>query len=392
MILRPSFWKNNLFFYLFRQKISLKNIEFRGVLQILHQGGGGTEVHVRELCQLHYPQSDFTVLKAKWRLTPVTIDIHFNDGTVSYLRLSWFTTSRQLFKKIRNSSLQGIHLHHHHMQTNLVFKIAKFLPNQYALTLHDFSWVHHSPQLLNNSSLKSVLRFKMMKKRLKFILNNAGKIISPSKSTQAIYSRLGIKSEQIYHFESPRPELDHIHLTNENFQLSLDILVLGNILAFKGANRIIRIAKKLDKYGFRIHSYGGLEHKRALPNNIVMYGQYKREDILTMAREKRFRVVLHPIEWDETYSYVYSEILSLGIPSIATALGAIPERTINSQFNLLLPQGASDEIWCNSILDMSWLCLEKTPVKSIKSDSFKNSNNFYQKHYVKMLKNLYREF
>jgi glycosyltransferase involved in cell wall biosynthesis len=129
---------------------------------------------------------------------------------------------------------------------------------------------------------------------------------------------------------------------------------LGNILPFKGVHILINTFKALPrgKAGLTIYGsrkpfgesyayYDGLKEQTAgFP--IEFRGSYQREDLPEVLRDQD--VLVLPSIWPETFSLVIREANLMGLPVIASRIGAIPEAVEEGVNGILFEPGNGEEL------------------------------------------------
>ncbi len=140
--------------------------------------------------------------------------------------------------------------------------------------------------------------------------------------------------------------------------MGLNAAFLGNFTIPKGS----RIFKDL-VLGFERQSeiswimFGGVgdyESYFQIKNRVVSIGHYARDDLEGLIQKHQVQLFLLLSVWPETYSYTLSEAINLGIPFIATDIGAVGGRARAYQCGLTVPlQSAVQSIAAllNQILD-----------------------------------------
>lgn len=81
-------------------------------------------------------------------------------------------------------------------------------------------------------------------------------------------------------------------------------------------------------------------------------GPYAYSDIQTLIAAERADVLMFPFQVPETWSYTLGEGLASGLPLIASALGAIPERLAGRPDAVLLSPEATGNQWNDAIMKL----------------------------------------
>lgn len=105
--------------------------------------------------------------------------------------------------------------------------------------------------------------------------------------------------------------------------------ILGTISEAKGRSVLLKCARSAEKQNLNLQFvlFGTLrpsEYK--LPSNLIIKGKYKEHEVYNLITNECVDFFWFPAIWPETYSYVLTIPVRLGIPVIAADLGAIGER------------------------------------------------------------------
>lgn len=122
----------------------------------------------------------------------------------------------------------------------------------------------------------------------------------------------------------------------------LRVLVLGRLAPHKGLATIREVARIADARNFPLEIMCLGESQVAeseLPTSrrVRLLGRYDVGKLKTMVSRLRPHVAWLPFTVPETHSFVLSEVMSLGLPLLATGIGAVPERVEGRPATWLLP-------------------------------------------------------
>lgn len=110
-------------------------------------------------------------------------------------------------------------------------------------------------------------------------------------------------------------------------KLPFHLGIIGNCNAdFKGRPVVKKI---LRRYGnrFPITLVGSNYKSYRIRKKLVDYtGEYKHQDLQKVVEEKKISVFLFPSLWPETFSYLLSELIAMGLPVICFNYGAQAEK------------------------------------------------------------------
>ncbi len=107
------------------------------------------------------------------------------------------------------------------------------------------------------------------------------------------------------------------------------VLSLGHLTPSKGSDLLLQIARENVAAGspFTFHHLGDANNAAELEScGVRVHGRYDREKLADILVSERFSFgLLCPI-WPETFSHTLTEMWGLGLPVVASAMGAIGER------------------------------------------------------------------
>ena len=184
------------------------------------------------------------------------------------------------------------------------------------------------------------------KKRVLDSLNSAACIITPSAIMKKRYEDYGVKNRnfsvlQIGIDTSAIPQGLRLGTAVEH---GGRIGYIGTLSIFKGVDVLLKAFSALKK-DCTLHLYGKMLKKdepalRSLIKEnagIALHGEFDHRDLLRVLSSLDMVVV--PSVWEETHNIVVDEARAAGIPVIASAIGAIPDRIIDRKNGFLVPPG-----------------------------------------------------
>ncbi|NRP46005.1 MULTISPECIES: glycosyltransferase [unclassified Marinobacterium] len=159
----------------------------------------------------------------------------------------------------------------------------------------------------------------------------------------------------------------------------LRVAVLGGMSKIKGADVLDDVARLCIKeqapVAFKLfgHAY------RSLDKSIDVTGRYQQDQLVHMLEEWKPDLVWFPAIWPETYSYTLSTAMALGLPIVATDIGAFVERLQYRGNTWLLSYDSTPQQWLDFFVEIqSGGCpvnashseLNETVIKSEQAQSF----------------------
>jgi glycosyltransferase involved in cell wall biosynthesis len=132
----------------------------------------------------------------------------------------------------------------------------------------------------------------------------------------------------------------------------INILILGNLGLYKGLSILNSLMDLLpsDLMDLKFFHIGGVS-EGFLSEKIFQYGWLDKLTRSETIRKIDADLVLVPAQCPETYSVIVSDILRLGIPMLASNIGAIPERLFDRRFTKLVNNYSNPTSWLNEILE-----------------------------------------
>lgn len=174
-----------------------------------------------------------------------------------------------------------------------------------------------------------------------FLTQAADKIFVSTKSSYnllaesypAIKNKLVIRGLEVFPLRKVAVEPHH----------GLNIAIIGTVSsAEKGKYVIEALAREIKKQNdIKIVIIGKYKHA---PKNLTVYGSYKREDLPAIIEEYKIDAVLFPSVWPETFSYVCSEVISMGLPLACFDIGAQAEKVKSYEKGILLTSHEASSI------------------------------------------------
>ena len=83
---------------------------------------------------------------------------------------------------------------------------------------------------------------------------------------------------------------------------------------------------------------------------LTIHGQYDDAELPRLLAAEKADVVWFPAQVPETYSYTLSVALASGLPIVASALGALPERLAQHPRSVTVPWNAPPAEWNGALL------------------------------------------
>jgi GT2 family glycosyltransferase len=329
------------------------------VLHILHSEGGGIEVHLRDLA-LASPGL------RHWRLRIGKSGYELECPQLE-MRLYLGSHELSLMDLCRALGIARVHLHHLMHASSAMLEQLRLCELPLSVTLHDYYFFCPQVNLLNekdrfcdvppvgvcekcislkqpNYSVNSAASWRL--KHLE-ILKSADQILAPAPSVKRYYSRaypeLESRIQVVAHpdlLDGP-PSAISWPLNSE----TLRVLVLGHLDLKKGLEVVKAVGSSpAARSNLEIFHLGTQVQPETTNGNYRYLGpEGSLENIRDHCGRHKLHAVWIPPQWPETYSYVLSRALKLGLPIVATRLGALEDRLQNIPGVTLVDYGASTE-------------------------------------------------
>ncbi|MDE2007414.1 MAG: glycosyltransferase, partial [Rhodospirillales bacterium] len=178
------------------------------------------------------------------------------------------------------------------------------------------------------------------------LLLGARLVLCPSQDTLDRFARLAPGARLALAPHDPEPAAA-VRAPRPRPGEKLRVLLLGVLAPQKGAAALREVLALADPARFEFRLIGALE--RPLPpdlaSRIAVTGRYKEADLPRLIAAARPHLAWFPATWPETWSYTLSAALHAGLPVVASAIGAFPERLAGRALSFLVDPAASAEAW-----------------------------------------------
>ena len=351
-------------------KARLQHSAKRRILMVCHSHGGGTMRHVRELAQtLH--ESTITLLLSP--LPDGSMQLQWLDPHEGYTeRFDCETDFEQLLHTLRE--LGVVHVHYQHLQglPEKIMQLAPRLNVSYDFTVHDYYTVCPQVFLSNNAEsycteagpaqcaqcirqlpvVPGLSQISDWHQRHALFLEGARYLLAPSRDTAERVRRYMPQLQPLYvpHLDmDPARPLPAPRAHTITPHANLRVFVLGALSAVKGSNVLEAVstlaATQQAQLEFHLLGYPHRPLQTQPEASLSIHGRYEEAQLVRMLERLQPDVVWFPAQIPETYSYTLSACLQAGVPIIAPALGAFPERLSARAWTWLRPWQASPAQW-----------------------------------------------
>jgi glycosyltransferase involved in cell wall biosynthesis len=332
---------------------------------LLHVVNGGLELHINQLLQgdnknnyyIFMPnenKSQYVLLTVKnqkilkreyWNYKPSTSDIE--------------VTSPQYIKLVNeilvNYKINTVHIHNcigHTFDTPTVAQKLKIPVIKSVHDMYDISGevFKSNYQIRFNEEMLikeySIVNFEEWKnnwaEKTNEFYENLTLVIFFSQSTQDIFSKYFPIPNSVIIEHGIEFKKDFIPLgKNTN-----NYVYIGRVSKEKGVEKLITTFK--NRKNEKLFLFGPIESNQAyliadLPDNIIYSGIKKHDELIVELSNLAPKATFILANWPETFNYVLSEMIQLGIYPIVTDQGALAERVLNNKFGKVIGANFSTE-------------------------------------------------
>ncbi|WP_263143245.1 class I SAM-dependent methyltransferase [Pseudomonas sp. RIT-PI-AD] len=328
------------------------------ILMINHRRGGGTERHLRSLAEELAGVAEVYVLRPDIEGGKAALG-SLDPGKPAQLLFDPGTDFELLLATLRSLGVSRIHFHHTigvHLQFLL---LPEKLDVPYDVTVHDYYLACPQVTLADaqgrycgapdeagcNACLaerpapggSDIATWRRFGEQL---LYGAERVFTPSQDTLERMRRyfpdaaLRCVPHERHLVEA---EVQPIALPAER---SLRVVVIGALSPFKGADTLegAALEARRRRLPLEFHLLGfGYRHLRSHPvSNLRVHGAYQEDQLRALLDELQPDLVWFPGSCPETYSYTLSACLEMGLPILASRIGAFPERLAGRPWSWLV--------------------------------------------------------
>ncbi len=273
-----------------------------------------------------------------------------------------------LAETLRSLGVDRLHFHHVHMQPRAILDLPAAAGIAYDCTLHDYYAICPQYHLVTEdgrycgepdaSGCAACLAkrpaqwgLNITEWRAAFgrLLRDADRVIAPSEdvSTRIRGYFPDLTIDVWPHPEDAPPALPRV----------IRVAVLGNLSPEKGLHVVAECARDARVRGlpltFRV--LGSTTEPVPLEPDVplTIYGQYVDSELPRLIAAERPDVLLFAAQVPETYAYTLSVALQSGLPIVASALGAFPERLEGVPRSTIVPWNAPAPVWNDALVGAS---------------------------------------
>lgn len=270
-----------------------------------------------------------------------------------------------------------------------LFSVIKHLRIPHVHTIHDYELISRWANLYRKGN--PISKFNLLDTSYVFYLrkisSSVDAVIAPSKFAMDLHEKLG------FFRNSHKYIIPHGNKLNKNTKLSdvfsREFLYIGQIAESKGPQIIVKAFKRLTEKSARLHIVGRGPYSDTLKlmasgdERIILHGFVPDEDLDEIFKKCACAVV--PSLWYEIFGYVVHEVMSKGLPVIASNIGAIPELVKDGYNGFLFEPGDIDSL--HRIIET--LVNDKEIVTKLSRNAIESSKKYTMENQMKSTMEVY---
>ena len=348
----------------------------RPLLFISHPWGGGIRRHMNDLAALVSGRCEVLYLEPA---TGDTVKLYWPRAGEGFS--VYFTLPQELpdlAALLRAVGVERLHFHHVHLLPRGILELPSAVGVPYDCTLHDYFPICPQYHLVTEDGRycgepdatgcaacltrrpgQWGLDITAWRGAFGQLLRGAGRVIAPSHDVER---RIGHYFHDLAIHVWPHPEV-----APDPPPRMARVAVLGNLSPEKGLHVVAACARDARESGlplvFRLlgSTTEPIPQSPDLP--LTIHGQYIDAELPLLIGAEKPDVILFPAQVPETYAYTLSVALASGLPIVASALGAFPERLVGHPRAAMVPWNASAAEWNAALLAAAGLpARESAPV------------------------------
>ena len=348
----------------------------RPLLFISHPWGGGIRRHMNDLAALVSGRCEVLYLEPA---TGDTVKLYWPRAGEGFS--VYFTLPQELpdlAALLRAIGVERLHFHHVHLLPRGILELPSAVGVPYDCTLHDYFPICPQYHLVTEDGRycgepdatgcaacltrrpgQWGLDITAWRGAFGQLLRGAERVIAPSHDVER---RIGHYFHDLAIHVWPHPEV-----APDPPPRMARVAVLGNLSPEKGLHVVAACARDARESGlplvFRLlgSTTEPIPQSPDLP--LTIHGQYIDAELLLLIGAEKPDVILFPAQVPETYAYTLSVALASGLPIVASALGAFPERLVGHPRAAMVPWNASAAEWNEALLAAAGLpARESAPV------------------------------
>jgi glycosyltransferase involved in cell wall biosynthesis len=349
-----------------RRRVDLERLRRAGrpiIVFVSHGWAGGVRRHMHDLARLADARALVLFLEPAGS---DTVQLHWpreDEEFRAYFRLP--ADLPQLVATLRGIGVARLHFHHVHRLPVAILDLPSQAGLPYDCTLHDhyaicpqYHLVDRNGRYCGEPDVAGCTRclaarpaqwgmdIAAWREALGALLRGAQRVIAPSRDVAQRIGRYvpGLDVQVWPHPEPPPPPLPRV----------VRVVILGTLSPEKGLRVAAACAEDARArrlpLAFRVLGATTAPIPQSPNAPLSVAGQYEEPELARLLAGERADVVWFPAQVPETYTYTLSVALAAGLPIVASALGALPERLAQHPRASLVPFDAPPVQWNATLL------------------------------------------
>jgi GT2 family glycosyltransferase/glycosyltransferase involved in cell wall biosynthesis len=333
------------------------------LLFVSHAWGGGIRRHMNELVTMVSDVCNVLFLEPAVGNTVRLSWAKPHEGFVTYFELPRDLAA--LVALLRALGLTRIHFHHIHGLPRAVLELPAGVGIPYDCTLHDYYPIcpqYHlvtedgrycgEPDALGCAACLTKrpgqwgVDIATWRGAFGKILRGADRVIAPSRDVASRINRYfpDVRALIMAHPEARSPDI----------RPAIRVITLGSLSPEKGLRVVSACAldarQRALGLSFRVLGSTTDPVPQWPQAALSIHGQYADGELATLIAAEGPDIIWFPAQVPETYSYTLSVAMASGIPIVASALGAFPERLAGYSGATVVPWDATPQQWNEALL------------------------------------------
>ncbi len=330
---------------------------------VSHPWGGGIRRYMHDLAALTDARCEILNLEPA---AGDTVKLSWPRAGESFAL--YFTLPAELpmlAETMRAIGVERLHFHHLHLLPRAILELPSVVGVPYDYTLHDYHPICPQYHLVTEDGRycgepdaagcaaclakrpgQWNLDIATWRGAFARLLRGANRLIAPS---QDVATRIARYVPDLAIEVWPHPETEPAPA-----QRIVRVAVLGNLSPEKGLHVVAALAQDARRRGlplaFRILGSTTEPIAQAPEVALTIYGQYVDRELPQLIAAEKPDVLLFAAQVPETYAYTLSVALGSGLPIVASALGAFPERLARVPRSTTVPWDAAPARWNDALL------------------------------------------
>lgn len=335
----------------------------RTIVFVSHPWGGGIRRYMNDLAALTDERCDVLYLEPA---VGDTVKLSWPRAGESFAL--FFTLPAELSllaDTMRAIGVERLHFHHVHLQPRAILDLPAAAGVPYDCTLHDYYPICPQYHLVTERGRycgepdatgcaacltkrpgQWGLDITAWRGAFGQLLRGAQRVIAPSDDVATRVRRYfpGLDIDVWTHPEAAPAPVPRI----------VRVVILGNLSPEKGLHVVADCARDARARGlpltFRVLGSTTEPVPQAPDVPLTIYGQYTDSELAVLLAAEKPDVLLFAAQVPETYAYTLSVALQSGVPIVASALGAFPERLAGVARSATVPWDAAPAVWNDALL------------------------------------------